>query len=147
MHNEELTELYLRDLRQLSIELEAFTDEDQLWVLQGEIKNAPGNLIMHLVGNLQHYIGAKLGGTNYQRDRENEFSGKMTRDQLKKEIEATAKVIQEVLPKVSVDQWNAHFNEAPPHFNMTTSQFVLHLYGHLSWHLGQINYHRRILFS
>lgn len=147
MQTDELVFLFQRDLALLLKELASFENEDQLWVIRGDIKNSPGNLMMHLVGNLQHYIGAELGTTQYVRDRDREFSGKMTREELRKEIERTSEVVAGVLEKVPEGRWDEKFADAPPAFDMTVRQFVLHLYGHFNWHLGQINYHRRLLLD
>ena len=58
-------ELYLRDLNKLKEEISAFRNENDLWHTQGDVKNSPGNLALHLTGNLKHFIGAQLGNTAY----------------------------------------------------------------------------------
>lgn len=49
------------------------TDE-QLWRKPTEPGNSVGHLVLHLTGNLSHFIGAQIGGTGYVRDREREFT-------------------------------------------------------------------------
>ena len=63
--------LFLRDLRALRREIEAYSDERLLWETRGGITNSAGNLALHLCGNLQHFIGARLGNTGYVRDSSN----------------------------------------------------------------------------
>ena len=67
---------YNRELKKLREEIAAYPSEESLWLIAGQIKNPSGNLCMHLVGNLNTYIGARLGGTDYVRDRPLEFAGR-----------------------------------------------------------------------
>ncbi len=69
-----LTTLFTRDLNKLRDEISKCPDEQSIWAVRGEIANSAGNLCLHLVGNLNHFIGAVLGGNGYVRDRDAEFS-------------------------------------------------------------------------
>ena len=142
---ESLTELYNRDLDQLSKEISLYKNEEDIWRVSGEIKNSAGNLALHLVGNLQHFVGALLGDTGYVRDRENEFNARnVPRVEILSEVETTREVITRVLPLLTAEMLASATSDKIP-FNMTNEQFLLHLYGHFGYHLGQINYHRRLL--
>ena len=68
-----ISNLIIRDLDRLSLEIDMFVDESDLWLLQGDVKNSPGNLCLHLCGNLQYFIGAVIGKSGYERNREDEF--------------------------------------------------------------------------
>ncbi|MCP4458382.1 MAG: DUF1572 domain-containing protein [Cytophagales bacterium] len=140
-----MNNLYQRDLDKLANEISLYENEEDIWKLSGEIKNSAGNLALHLVGNLQHFIGAIMDNTDYVRDRENEFNARNTpREKLLSEIETTKMVIGHVLPILTEEVLsNATLDKIP--FDMTNEQFLLHLYGHFGYHLGQINYHRRLV--
>ncbi|GAB3658249.1 hypothetical protein GCM10027594_29710 [Hymenobacter agri] len=141
-----LRQLFARDLLRLQEELEAYHDEARIWHTEKGIANSAGNLCLHLVGNLSTYISAELGGVPYVRDRPAEFSRKyIPRAEL---IGMLARVRTEVdrtlgsLPATSLP------NDYPvPVFDqpMTTEYFLVHLATHLAYHLGQVNYHRRLL--
>ncbi len=143
-----IEKILLRDLNKLAQELQQYPNEESIWQLRGDIKNTAGNLCLHLCGNLQHYMGANLGGTGYQRNREAEFSTKnISRDSLIKEIEATRKAIANTMPLLKDDQLELTYPEKVFAEPMTTRYFLIHLTAHLGYHLGQVNYHRRMILS
>lgn len=141
-----LLELFKRDLNILSVEINSYSDESNLWITNADIKNSPGNLSLHLCGNLQHFIGAVLGNTGYIRDREAEFSKKnVPKDELLSSIDNTKEVVLNVLETLSVDELEKDYPIEVFKKKMTTIYFLIHLHSHLNYHLGQINYHRRLL--
>jgi uncharacterized damage-inducible protein DinB len=138
--------LLTRDLTKLRTEIEAYKIESNLWVVQGEITNTAGTLCLHLCGNLRHFIGAKLGDTGYIRDRPAEFNDRnVPRTELLRRIDLTILEIDNTLQAIDPDRLRKPFPEAVFGYEMTTEFFLIHLLGHLNYHLGQINYHRRIL--
>ncbi len=141
----ELKALFERDLDRLKIELNSYESEEDLWKIAGDIKNSAGNLILHICGNLKHFVGATLAKNGYERDREFEFSGTVTKEELTNNITETNEVLGAFFDAVSVDDMSDPYPLQPFGYPMTKSHFLLHLYGHLNWHLGQINYHRRLL--
>ncbi len=141
----ELSKLFKRDLKRLSKELSLYTKEDDLWVVKGEIANSAGNLALHLCGNLQHFIGAILTDSGFERDRPFEFSGRVSLVKLEQEMEKTDRVVCAYLDAVSKEELGQEFPSQPFGYPMTASEFIFHLYGHFNYHLGQINYHRRLL--
>ncbi len=145
---QDLNKLYQRDLAKLVVELEAYPSEASLWLVVREIKNPAGNLALHLVGNLNQFIGVDLGGTDYKRDRDAEFNGKdVPRAELIAMVKATSSMIETVLSGLDSLELEQIFPKEVLGDQMTTQYFLLHLYGHLNWHLGQINYHRRLTAS
>lgn len=141
-----ITTLFVRDLERLINEIEAYTSDAALWKTEGDIKNSSGNLALHLMGNLNHFIGAALGNTKYKRDREKEFSSKgASRKQILEQIENTKIMIQKVVPNLAPNDLQKIYPLSIRKEGMVTSQFLIYLYGHFSYHLGQINYHRRLL--
>ena len=138
--------LFIRDLDKLSVELTQYKDEKLIWKLQGEIKNPAGNLCLHLCGNLQYYIGAVLGNTGYVRNRDSEFALKyISRENLLNEIAITRKAIVETLPRLTESQLHLEYPVDVFGYPITTGFFLIHLSTHLGYHLGQINYHRRLV--
>ena len=141
--NKELISYFNRYLNQLSKEIKAYTNEADLWKVQGAISNSGGNLCVHLLGNLNHFIGAVIGKTGYVRKRDEEFSIKeVPREEMLVQIEETKRMLAVVLEKADLD---APF---PPVFyneEGTTRYFLYRFMAHLAYHVGQINYHRRLL--
>ncbi|MDH6251652.1 putative damage-inducible protein DinB [Chryseobacterium sp. H1D6B] len=143
---ESLKSLYSRDLNKLKIEIEAYHNEASIWITDKNISNSGGNLCLHLVGNLNMFIGAQLGNTAYIRHRELEFSLKdIPQNELIEKVEATAAMIDSVLDKLTEENLKKEYPLEPLGYKMTTEYFLIHLFGHLSYHVGQINYHRRLL--
>ncbi len=144
MLTQHLIHLYQRELTNVKEEIAAYKSEDALWITSDGINNSAGNLSLHISGNLQHFFGTILGGTDYERDRDFEFSGKVSRQELLDDLEAAEKAITDTLAVITEEQLSELF-PVKAFGDVTTEWFILHLYGHLTYHLGQINYHRRLL--
>lgn len=141
-----LKSLFDRDLNKLKIEIESYEAENQLWVIDKEISNSAGNLCLHLIGNLNNFIGAALGKTGYVRNRELEFSLKnIPKSELIKKIEATILVVNNTLDSIKESDLETIYPQIVFEKEMTTGFFLIHLSTHLAYHLGQINYHRRFV--
>lgn len=141
-----LSELYERELNKLKAEIELYADEADLWKRPGDVPNSAGNLCLHLSGNLQHFFGAVLGGTDYVRDRDAEFSKTgVPREVMLADIDTTREVVKNTLAKLTDDDLAANFPIEVFGDPMTTGWFLTHLCTHLTWHIGQISYHRRLL--
>jgi uncharacterized damage-inducible protein DinB len=143
-----LSALFKRDLEKLKKEIELYSDEQNLWRVENSIANSAGNLCLHLIGNLNTFIGATLGNTGYIRNRDLEFSLKnIPKIELIQKIEATIRVVDSTLSKLNNTQMGEEFPILVFTEKTSTEFFLLHLLTHLSYHLGQINYHRRLLDS
>jgi hypothetical protein len=141
-----LTELFERDLLRLKSEIELYRDEDNLWVLKEGISNTAGNLCLHLIGNLNHFIGATLGNTGYIRHRDDEFNLKnIPRQDIITNLNNCILIVKETLQKLTLADLEKDFPLEKHGTIVSTGNMLIHLYGHLSYHLGQINYHRRLL--
>ena len=141
-----LKTLFNRDLNKLKSEIESYKNEANLWIIDKSIANSAGNLCLHLIGNLNTYIGATLGGGNYIRNRELEFSLKdVPKQDLINMTEATLAVVNETLDKITDEQLNSEYPTLVFQEKTSTEFFLVHLTTHLTYHLGQINYHRRLL--
>jgi len=141
-----LTQLFLRDLDKLKTEISSFNDEKNIWKISGDIKNSAGNLCLHLCGNLQHFIGAVLGNSGYVRNRDAEFSKKdVPIRELVAEIDLTIKVVQKTLQELKEEDLQKTYPINVFGYEMTTEYLLTNMAAHLTYHLGQINYHRRLL--
>jgi uncharacterized damage-inducible protein DinB len=139
-------ELMLRDLAKLRNEIEAYPTNESLWIISGDIKNPAGNLCLHLCGNLQHYIGAVLGKSGYVRNRDAEFSTRsLPKETLLQEIDATLIIVPKTLEQLNPSNIEQQYPENVFDRPMTAGHFLVHLAGHLNYHLGQVNYHRRLI--
>jgi hypothetical protein len=143
---ETLKSLYNRDLNKLKLEIESYQNENSLWIIDKNISNSAGNLCLHLIGNLNTYIGAELGKTGYVRNRPLEFSLKdIPKSELISKIENTILVVNNALDSLTEADLGAIYPQIVFEKEMTTGFFLVHLSTHLAYHLGQINYHRRLL--
>ena len=142
----EFAQLFDRDIRRLYKEMESYPSEQLIWQKTEGIANSGGNLCLHLMGNLNEYIGRILGNNPYQRDRPHEFSAMdIPQKELLTIIEETRENVVKTLENLDFEKLNELYPENVLGYEMTVSYFLIHLEGHLNYHLGQINYHRRIL--
>lgn len=146
MITQTLATLITRDLQKLKAELEFYQHEANIWKVDKNIANTAGNLCLHLVGNLNAYIGATLGNTGYVRDRDAEFALKnIPRSELIQKIEATINMVQQILPSLDEKKLTEDYPLLVLKEKTSTEYFLVHLAVHLGYHLGQVNYHRRLL--
>ena len=141
-----LIKIFMRDLDAIAFELQAYTNKSIIWKVDKKISNSSGNLTLHVIGNLNHFIGANLGDTGYVRQRNLEFSQKdVPLSELISKLNSTKKMVEGVLSQLSQNDLQKEYRRNPFEDYMTTEYFLLHLKSHLAYHLGQINYHRRLL--
>jgi len=146
MLNETLKSLFKRDLGKLKVEIESYQKESNIWLVADGIANSAGNLCLHLIGNTNWFIGAELGKTGYIRHGDLEFSLKdVPGAELIQKIEDTIVMVDSVLDTITADQFGTPYPIEVFGYPMTTEYFLVHLAAHLDYHLGQINYHRRLL--
>ena len=144
MLSSELADLFSRDLTRLIQELTAFPDTASVWKTAPGVSNAAGTLALHLEGGLRHFIGWQLGKIAYKRDRPLEFSARgVERAELIARLEAVKASIPPVIAALSDADLDAMYPENVTGKPMTTRQWLIHLDGHLNYHLGQVDYLRR----
>jgi uncharacterized damage-inducible protein DinB len=135
-----------RDLSKAITELQAFQQEQNMWKLHGKINNSAGNLALHISGAVNHFIGATLGKNEYKRNREKEFSEKnMPRDEVISKLFEAIATIKSVLPSIEENEMQQEFPEKIGGQTLSVGFFLIHLISHVNYHLGQINYHRRLV--
>ena len=141
-----LISLFKRDLERLKTEVSLYNADPKFWEIKNEIQNSAGNLTLHIIGNLNHFVGAILGNTGYIRNREGEFNDQhIAPKDILKQIDALIVTLEHVISSLTTTDFDKVYPVDILKKNMSTAQFLLHLYGHLNYHLGQINYHRRLL--
>ncbi len=143
--NNSISAVFEKDLNRLYKEIDAYEDEESLWLVSENISNSAGNLCLHILGNLNHFIGHYLGRTGYVRVREKEFSYKCSKAELLEGILKTKIIVVEAVNNQTPETMLRDYPENVFGTYMQTDYFLIHLLGHLNYHLGQINYHRRIL--
>jgi hypothetical protein len=135
-----------RELRALRREVESYRSDDDLWEVVPGIANPGGNLALHLAGNLQYFVGNVLGKTGYTRNRDAEFGSRdVPRDELLREIDGAIAAVETGLTRVNDADLAKPYPEAMGGVTGTTGAFLAHLAVHLAYHLGQVDYHRRII--
>ncbi|OYD42685.1 DinB family protein [Sphingobacterium cellulitidis] len=138
--------LFERDLNKLKQEIETYRDERNIWHIEKNIANSAGNLCLHLIGNLNTYVGAQIGKTGYVRNRPEEFALKdIPRAELIKQIDGTIEVVSEALDRLTEKNLDEEYPMLVFEKKTTYAFFLVHLATHLAYHLGQINYHRRLI--
>jgi len=129
MLNNVLANFHERDIRKLIEEINLFRNEENLWKTQGSVKNSSGNLALHIIGGMNYLIGATLAKTGYVRDRDQEFIRKgVPRQEIVTQLEALIPMINQTLNALGHDGMEAEYQ----------------LLVHLNYHLGQVNYLRRV---
>lgn len=146
MIKEALIEIFERDLLKLKEEISLYKEEYKLWITEKNISNSAGNLTLHLIGNLNHFIGATLGETGYIRERDKEFSDKdISRIDLLESIDGTISIVKATLEDLAIADFEKDFPLEKHGKTVKTDFMLLHLLSHFEYHLGQINYHRRLI--
>ena len=146
MNAQWLSLVFCRELDDLAKELDLFPDESQIWATAPGVSNSVGTITLHLCGNMQHFIGARLGGSGYVRNREHEFAARdVSRADIKAEIVRTRESIVSTMAALPESQLAEVCLHVPDGMRLPTGLFLLHLATHLSYHIGQAGYLRRVL--
>lgn len=137
--------ILLRDLRGLRREVEAYPDDDAVWALPPGVANSCGTLVLHLAGNVRLYAGHVIGGIAYERDRPREFAARgVSRPELLRELDDALDAVDRALPQATEAVLASEFPLPIGTVRVNTQEFLLHCAAHLAYHLGQVDYHRRI---
>jgi uncharacterized damage-inducible protein DinB len=149
IHNmvlDSLKSIFDRDIEKVKQELSLYRNEENIWKVKKNIKNSGGNLTLHLIGNLKHFIGAILGESGYVRNRDAEFTDKDVHvHDILRQLDEVKTVIHNTFARLSSEDLEKKYPVNVFGYEMNTMYFLMHLIAHLNYHLGQINYHRRLL--
>lgn len=146
MNKDELITFFERDLNKLINEIELYKKEENIWRIEKSISNSAGNLTLHLIGNLHTFIGKEIGKTNYVRNRELEFTQKnVPKKELIESIHNTIEMVKKSLSSLTSQDLKKEYPIMKFPTVETNEYLLVHLINHLTYHLGQINYHRRLI--
>jgi uncharacterized damage-inducible protein DinB len=135
-----------RDIAGVRRSVEAYPDDETPWEQRPGLPNAGGTLALHVAGNIQHYIGAALGRSGYRRDRDAEFARRgVPRGEMLAELDAADRAVVRGFAELSERSLDEAFPEPIAKRTVTTEAFLVHIATHLAYHLGQIDYHRRVV--
>ena len=141
-----ITSLFEKDINKLIEEIGLFESEEDIWKIKEGVSNSAGNLSLHLIGNLNHFIGATLGNSGYVRERDKEFSEKnIPRTQLIEALNSTVSVIKQTLAALPEEDLKKDFPVAINQKIISTEYMLVYLLNHFNYHLGQVNYLRRLI--
>jgi len=141
-----ITNVITRELKALRREIETYPADEDLWEVRRGITNPGGNLALHLAGNIQYFLGNVLGHNGYVRNRDAEFASKdIPRAELLREIDNAIEAVERGMSKITEADLAKPYPEAVGGVSSTTGAFLAHFATHLAYHLGQVDYHRRIL--
>lgn len=140
-----IEQLFQRDLQKCIAEVQAYASDEQLWSIPPGVLNSGGTLALHLAGNLRHFVGYVLGGSNYLRNREREFNDRgLSREEVASQLAAASMAVNSTFLQLQNTDPNALFPDTTFGPDKTVEEILYVLLSHLSYHLGQLNYHRRI---
>ena len=135
-----------RELATVRDELLAYPDANAIWAMPAGLPNSAGTLALHIAGNLRWFIGAQLNGTGYVRDRDAEFALRgVAREELVSQVEAASDEVTRALAQLDDARLDQPFPLEVGGVRLPTGRFIGHLAVHLAYHLGQMDYHRRIV--
>jgi len=138
--------ILVRELTSLRQEIEAYPSDADVWRVVPGISNPGGTLALHLAGNLQHFVGRVLGGTDYVRNRDLEFSARgLPKSELVAKINDAVAAVEQTFRRLDQAALESEYPEAVAKVRLNTGDFLIHLASHLAYHLGQVDYHRRIV--
>lgn len=141
-----ISKLLSDGLQKTIAEVELYKNEDALWIKEGDINNSAGNLALHIAGAVNHFVGAVLGKNGFVRDREKEFSLRgVAREEIISQLKKAMEVVPGVLGNLTDEDTFREFPEKIGGNVLSVNLFLIKLVGHVNYHLGQINYHRRLL--
>jgi hypothetical protein len=138
---------FIINLNKLKDNLLLFKNESDIWNKINGTNNSPANLALHICGNLKFNIGAVIGKNGYERERDTEFTkSNLKRDDVIAEVDSTIKMIEPVLDRLQPEEIHLPFPGNIHEEGQTIGTVLVKIAIHLGYHLGQINYHRRIFY-
>jgi uncharacterized damage-inducible protein DinB len=115
---------------------------DELWRNPFGYGNSVGHLLLHLTGNLNYYIGARIAGTGYVRDRPREFSDQERRPKevVAREFDAAVNLALSTLAAQSESDWSRPFEAVGADDIKDRLSMFVRCLAHLDHHAGQMIY-------
>ena len=138
---------FARDLKSLKREIAAYPDERDMWKTVPGSATPAAKFTLHLAGNVRYFIGAVLGSNGYIRDRNAEFTRKDVprAEVLIRKSRRRLRRCRRGLGHVTEADLGKPYAQPIGGQQLRIGDRLLHLVTHLTYHLGQIDYHRRIV--
>ena len=133
---------YYEEVRDKIHELVAPISTEQLWRKPYPYGNSIGHLLLHLTGNLNHYVGARIAGTGYIRNRPLEFSdtSKRSKEQVLADFDRAIDMVAATIRKQSAEDLTAPYSDPTEPRSNTRFAVFLRMAAHAYHHTGQIIY-------
>jgi uncharacterized damage-inducible protein DinB len=134
----------LRQLRDGVRELSTPLSKEEFWKKPLSPGNSIGHLVLHLTGNLNHFVGAQLGGTGYVRDREREFteSHPPAKSVALARLDEAVAVFERTISALTEEQLASPHPD--PRFG-TVFNALISILNHFAMHRGQMSYLQRLV--
>jgi uncharacterized damage-inducible protein DinB len=116
--------------------------EEQFWRNPYSYGNSVGHLVLHLTGNLSYYLGSRIAGTGYVRNRDLEFteSRRPAKAEVLRSFDATLALVIATIERQTETDWTLPYSaEREPEAQDRFAAFLRSV-THLHHHIGQIIY-------
>lgn len=115
---------------------------EQFWRKPYGYGNSAGHLVLHLTGNLNYYIGARLAGTGYVRNRDLEFNdpSQSPKDEVLAAFDCTIAMVTSAIRQQSEEDWTRPYSAEREPAARDRFTILLRCAGHAYHHVGQIIY-------
>jgi uncharacterized damage-inducible protein DinB len=135
----------MADLLRRGTEAMAQLSNEQINWRPNEESNSIANLVIHLEGNLQHFVEAEIGGDRSRRDRNYEFNARepMSPEEAVNRLTGAVERTRAIMAELAPDR----LTEMVPFVNrqVTIQELLLILTTHLGEHIGQVLYNAKLL--
>jgi len=120
---------------------------EQFWRKPYPYGNSVGHLVLHLTGNLNYYIGARVAETGYVRDRDREFTDKQppSKEEALRAFDRTIAMVVATIQKQTASDWGKAYTADREPEAVNRFQIFVRSVGHAYHHVGQIVYLSREL--
>lgn len=148
MIEQEVLRISINELTQLSGRIQDCLGRltaDQVWMRNTENENSVGNLVLHLCGNMNQWIGTGVAGRPDTRERDKEFAarGNVSPKELSEKLASTISDVTNIIHNVP----HARLLEKTTiqNYNVTLVEVILHVMEHFAQHTGQIIFATKLL--
>jgi len=143
--SESVCEALVSEYRHRAAELHKWVDplaEDQFWRNPFSHGNSVGHVVLHLTGNLSYYVGARIAGTGYVRNRDLEFSEprKLPKAGVLRKFDETIAMVIATIEKQTETDWTAPYTAEREPDSKNRITLIFRCASHLYHHVGQIIY-------
>lgn len=116
--------------------------EEQFWRKPYPYGNSFGHLTLHLVGNLNYYIGTQIARTGYVRDREREFTERNPppKQAVFRQLDEAVGLVVQTLETQTAETWSQEYQAVGAEHTKDHFGIFLRCAAHFNHHLGQMIY-------